>query len=67
MTPFDELLSTEATAAVAAAHAAITPDTIAKILLTSGSTALPKGVINTHRMLCSNQQMIALRPAVPAR
>jgi feruloyl-CoA synthase len=58
LTAFDELLSTEATAAVARANAAITPATIAKILLTSGSTALPKGVINTHRMLCSNQQMI---------
>ena len=33
------------------------PDTIAKLLFTSGSTGVPKGVINTHRMLCSNQAM----------
>ena len=41
-----------------AAHASIAPDDVAKILFTSGSTGTPKGVINTHRMLCSNQQMI---------
>jgi feruloyl-CoA synthase len=34
------------------------PDTIAKLLFTSGSTGVPKGVVNTHRMLCSNQAML---------
>ncbi len=33
------------------------PATVAKLLFTSGSTGVPKGVINTHRMLCSNQAM----------
>ena len=57
-TSFDALLATPATAAVDQAHGQIGPDTIAKFLFTSGSTKLPKGVINTQRMLCSNQQMI---------
>jgi feruloyl-CoA synthase len=57
-TSFEQLLATVPSAAVDAAHAKVGADTIAKFLFTSGSTKLPKGVINTQRMLCSNQQMI---------
>jgi feruloyl-CoA synthase len=56
---FEPWLDTAETAAVRAAFLAITPDTEAKYLLTSGSTGTPKVVINTHRMLCANQQMLA--------
>jgi len=55
---FAQLTATNPTSAVDAAHAAIRPDDIAKFLFSSGSTGLPKAVINTHRMICSNQQMI---------
>ncbi len=57
-TPFADLLATVPTAAVDAAHAKVDADTIAKFLFTSGSTKQPKAVVNTQRMLCSNQQMI---------
>jgi feruloyl-CoA synthase len=55
---FDELTSKADLVAVGNAFAAIAPDTIAKFLFTSGSTDEPKAVINTQRMLCSNQQAI---------
>ncbi len=45
--------------AVDTAHAKVGRDDIAKILFTSGSTGTPKAVINTHRMLTSNQAMLS--------
>jgi feruloyl-CoA synthase len=58
-TSFSALLATNPTPAVDAAMAATTPDTIAKFLFTSGSTKMPKAVINTQRMWCANQQQMA--------
>ena len=56
---FTELLATAPTQAVDRAYAAVSPDTVAKFLFTSGSTGMPKAVINTHRMIACNQVMIA--------
>jgi feruloyl-CoA synthase len=56
---FAQLAAVTETPAVLSAFAAVTPDTHAKYLLTSGSTGQPKVVINTQRMLCANQQMLA--------
>jgi feruloyl-CoA synthase len=56
---FNDLLEQSANKAVDDAYAAVNPDTVSKILFTSGSTGQPKGVINTQRMLCSNQEMLA--------
>jgi feruloyl-CoA synthase len=57
-TPFDELVSTVATSAVDEAHRRVGPDSVAKVLFTSGSVGAPKGVINTQGMLCANQEQI---------
>ncbi len=58
LTRLADLLATPEHPGLDAAQDAIGPDTIAKFLLTSGSTGNPKAVINTHRMLCANQVMI---------
>lgn len=65
-TAFDALRNTAATEAVDAAMHAVRPDTIAKFLFTSGSTKMPKPVINTHRMWCANLQQITLSMPVIA-
>ncbi len=57
-TQFSDLAALAATTAVDVAHANVGPDTIAKFLFTSGSTGIPKAVVNTQRMWCSNQEMI---------
>ena len=57
------LLATVPGPEIDAAAGAIDPDAPAKFLFTSGSTGLPKAVINTNRMLTSNQAM--LRAAFP--
>src|SRR3954462_14812747 len=58
-TAFHELEAIRPTRAVDEALAGVGPGSVAKILFTSGSMALPKGVVNTHRMLCANQQALA--------
>ena len=57
-TPVAQLLDRAPAARVDEAFGRVGPDTIAKFLFTSGSTGLPKAVINTQRMWCANQEMI---------
>lgn len=57
-TSFADLVNTEPEGAIEAAHAHVHANTIFKILFTPGSTGVPKGTINTHRMWASNQEML---------
>jgi feruloyl-CoA synthase len=63
--PYAELAATGVTPAVDAALAALTPDSVGKLLFTSGSTGMPKAVINTQRMMCANMAM-SLQTRAPA-
>lgn len=58
-TPFASLLGSTDAHGVRLAHNTIGPDTIAKIMFTSGTTGVPKGVIFPHRMLASQRQQVA--------
>ncbi|RVU36424.1 feruloyl-CoA synthetase [Hwanghaeella grinnelliae] len=68
VTPFDALLSARCDATVDEAHSDVGPETLAKILFTSGSTSNPKGVMTTHGMLTTNQaQLSATLPMLSKR
>jgi feruloyl-CoA synthase len=58
VTRLGDLLASPEHPRLDAAHDAIGPETVAKFLLTSGSTGHPKAVINTQRMICANQVML---------
>jgi feruloyl-CoA synthase len=63
---FADLAATPVTRDVEASIAAITPDTTGKLLFTSGSTGMPKAVINTQEMMCANAaMMMQVRPRDP--
>src|SRR6201995_4826191 len=60
---FADLAATPVTREVEASIAKITPDTVGKLLFTSGSTGMPKAVINTQGMMCANAAMMTqVRP-----
>ena len=52
-TAYDDLVKTNVSNDVAASVDKVNHDTVAKYLFTSGSTGMPKGVIQTHGMMCA--------------
>jgi feruloyl-CoA synthase len=59
VTGMDTLLQGDSGVDIDAARSQVTPDSVVKILMTSGSTSAPKGVMTTQRMMCVNQTQIA--------
>jgi feruloyl-CoA synthase len=65
--PWRELVARRPTRAVAERLADVGPDTVGKLLFTSGSTGMPKAVPNTQRMMCANLAMyLQCRPRDPS-
>ena len=54
---WSDLVATKRTDAVDRALAAVGPKSVGKLLFTSGSTGMPKAVINTQEMMCANVVM----------
>jgi len=68
VTPFAELLRGDSGVDLASVHAKVGPETLAKILFTSGSSSDPKGVLTTQQMMCANQaQMSSVLPFLKER
>ena len=59
VTAMDTLLQGDSGVDIDVARGQVTPDSVVKILMTSGSTSAPKGVMTTQRMMCVNQTQIA--------
>lgn len=67
-TSYDTLIQTNAGPAVKASMDRIDHSTVAKYLFTSGSTGMPKGVIQNHGMMCAviaGQESLRAEPPNP--
>lgn len=67
-TAYEDILNTPVSAGVAQAMDRINHDTVGKFLFTSGSTGMPKGVYQTHGMMCAvvaSQTALRVAPLDP--